>query len=144
MPAPRRHRQFVFVLVPEERVAEASVLRTASMVCRIAHQMHLTPICPTVYYASFMTAEERTLELPKVARRWLRLCERIWLQFASNDDLLDAFSFKVLQENETSGVRLPVCQLERADDSIFPVPMARDEIRFMLGCNLDVGLARCA
>jgi len=144
MAAPKRHRQFVFVLVPEEGVAEAAAHRTASAVCRIALLADLTPICPALMYVPFMTPEERSTKLPLVARQWLKRCDKIWLQFPSTKPALDAFSFRVLQNNEGSAVRRTVYQLERADESIYPVPMSREELKFLLGCNLDVGLARCA
>lgn len=145
MAAPKRARHFVFVLVPEASVLEVQAAKAASAVCRVAMLMHdLTPVCPMLYYAQFMTPEERSTKLPKLARKWLRRCSKIWLQFASNEEDLDTFSFDVLQENEKSSVRLPVYQLERVDDAIFPVPMQRDEIKRLLGLNLSVGLARCA
>ena len=144
MAAPKRSRHFVFILVPEAGVVEVTATRAASAACRVAVLRGLTPICPLLYYLPFMTPEERSTKLPRLSRQWLRRCGKIWLQFPSEAEDLDVFSFDVLQANEDSAVRLSVSQLERCDDNIYAVPMERDEIRRILGCNLSVGLARCA
>lgn len=148
MPAPKRIAKMTFVLVPEP--AESShrdVVRASQCACRVAHQMGHTPVSPLLYFLTFMSQGELSMELKRLSQQWLRRCDRIWLQFPNDNDAddLDGLAFDMLDENQRLEYRRPVYLLHpTSDDKIgyVPVAMAREEIRELLNVNLTAGLAR--
>jgi len=142
MAAPKRVREFVFILVPEEGVVERTVAQEAARACRAAFLRGFDPICPLLDTMSYLTPAERTLQLPAISRRWLRRCGKIWLQFPTDDETLDSLSFRILDENDRgAATRRPVYRLERVEEDVVPVAVNSLEIREILACNLTAGFA---
>jgi hypothetical protein len=143
MPARRWSEELVYVLVPEEGAVDQKVRAAARTACRVALLRDMTPICPILYYEPFITPEERSVKLPRLAMKWYRRCWSIWLQFPTPDEELDRLSYRMLDQNErcTYAQRRPVYRLEENEDDIIPVPLSRAEIRQILDCNIHSGLA---
>lgn len=135
----------VFVLVPDctdERVA----VRAAQLACRVAHQMGYMPFSPLLYFITFMSKGELGMELKQLSNRWVRRCDRIWLQFPHDDrEDLDGVTYDMLDDNQRMDDRRPVYLLQPSgDDKIgyVPVALTRDEVKEILMQNLTAGLAR--
>jgi hypothetical protein len=145
----------VFILVPDDgSKVDKQVIQAAQRACRIAHQMDLWPISPSLYCLSYMSVGEYSMELRALSRRWLRRCDRIWIMFpGTNEDYLDSLTYETLDGNQQLGSReygkgrRPVYQLvATGEDKIGMVPMAmsRDSVRELLNVNLTAGLtAHC-
>lgn len=150
MSAPKRVRDFVFIMVPksDSDYNGKLALRASQMACRVAHLMGLTPISPLLFYLSYLTEGELSIDLATFSKKWVRRCGKIWLQFPVEDDVqLDALSFGILDDNYAVAdyrERLPVYQLEHTGDQLIgfmPVPMQQKEIDELLNLNLTKGLA---
>lgn len=148
MPAPKRITKMTFVLVPEPSSSNTKdVVRAAQCACRVAHLLGYTPMSPLLYFLTFMSQGELTMELKGLSQQWLRRCDRIWLQFPNDQEVddLDGLAFDMLDENQRLEQRRPVYLLHPSgDDKIgyIPVAMTRAEVRELLNVNLTVGLAR--
>lgn len=146
MPAPKRIARMVFVLVPEEPEGRLAV-RAAQLACRVAHQMGFMPFSPLLYFLTYLSPGELTMELKALSQKWVRRCDRIWLQFPTVDcEDLDGLAYDLLDDNQRSRAdRRPVYLLQQSgDDKIgyVPVALTRDEVREILAVNLTAGLAR--
>jgi hypothetical protein len=150
MPAPKRVVKMAFVLVPEYgKDAGRDTVRAAQSACRIAHQLGYIPVSPLLYFLTFMSVGELSMEIKKLSQQWLKRCDRIWLQYSSptaqNAEVIDGLAFDILASNQRSSERRPVYLLHpTGDDKIgfVPVAMAQPEIRELLNLNLTAGLAR--
>jgi hypothetical protein len=145
MPAPKPIHNVVFVLVPMASEIEAAV-RAARKACRVAHYQGLRPMCPLLYYLTFMSQGEISMEHKRLFGQWLANSDRIWLQFPNEEEeLLDSASYAILEGNRRrhwNAGRKPVYQLLSAGDDYVPLPMKQDEVRELLMINLTSGLAR--
>jgi len=150
MPAPKRITKMVFILVPDDgNGTYKHSVRAAQRACRIAHQLDFMPVSPLLYFLTFMSQGELSMEIEGLSQQWLRRCDRIWLQFPHDDadasSGLDGLAFDVLSSNQRMDDRRPVYLLHpTGDDKIgyVPVAMARDEVNELLNVNLTAGLAR--
>jgi hypothetical protein len=147
----------VFILVPADGTADQRyTIRAAQQACRVAHLTGLTPFSPLLHYSGYLSPGELTQELAKLSWRWLKLCDKIWLQFAHGEDNeeLDSLCYDILEHNRRLGPRLntgygrrPVYQLHPTGEEkvgFVPVPMSKDEVGELLAINLVAGLAsRC-
>lgn len=145
MPAPRRVTKQVFILVPEED--QKSAVLAAQRACRVAHAMGLNPMSPALYFRTFLSTGELSMELRRLSLQWLKRTDRIWLQYPNDDcDRLDPLSYEILEENQRLSSRRPVYQLHsvNTDDKIgfVPVAMLREEVDDLLAVNLTSSLAR--
>lgn len=148
MPAPKRITKLAFILVPEDDSEGGRLaVRAAQLACRVAHQMGFMPFSPLLYFLTYLSSGELAMELKTLSQKWVRRCDRIWLQFPSDDrEDLDGLSYDLLDDNQRSRCdRRPVYLLQQSgDDKIGYVPVAlmRDEVREILTINLTAGLAR--
>jgi len=136
-----------FILVPEDGTRELrGTLRASQLACRVAYEKGFTPLSPSLYTLGFMSPGEMSVAARSVAQRWLRRCDRIWLQFPDDDrEELDTLGYVLLEENQRLSQRRPVYLLQHTGDAkvgYVPMPMNRDLVEEILATNLTAGLAR--
>ena len=144
MPLPKRVSKMVFIVVPLVDRLEDSV-HAAKKACRVAHQMEFKSMCPLLYYLTFLSPGEISMEHRRIFTSWLHHTDRIWLQFPyEEEESLDSFTFDVLENNRKKHwqERRPVYQLHPAGDEFVPVAMSQDDVMELLSINLTSGLAR--
>ena len=142
MPMPKPNTRLVFILVPITGRLEWSV-HAAKAACRIALQSSYQPMCPLLYYLTFLSPGELEQARRPLFMKWLPRTDRIWLQFPAEDETLDTLSYDILDGNRRSSRRKPVYQLHTAGDDFVPAPMRPDEIQELLAINITSGLASC-
>lgn len=151
MPAPKRIVRMTYVLVPETHAdrdgSNITSVRAAQSACRVAFQLGFMPVSPLLYFMTFLSEGELSMEIRKLAQQWLRRCDRIWLQFPDGEDsdVLDSLSFSILDTNQRMSERRPVYLLHSTGDEkigYIPVAMARQDIHELLNVNLTAGLMR--
>ena len=155
MPIPKRIPKMIFILVPAGPHTDSrETIRAAQTACRVAHQLGWLPFAPMLYYASYLSIGELSMEIRDLSNYWIKRCERLWLRFPhGEEDKLDTIAYDILEENHRMGTgsynegRRPVYQLHPTGDEkvgYIPIPMTRYEVRELLNINLTAGLtARC-
>jgi hypothetical protein len=141
MPAAKRVRNQVFVLVPFEDIELQSAVRAAQRACRIAHAKGLQPMSPLLYFLTFMSEGETSRVLKTASWSWLHRADRIWLFFPTDEENLDSTSYQMLDRNRRREQRQPVYQVHQAGDDFHAIPMTRGEVQELLHSNLTAGVA---
>ena len=145
----------VFILVPDDGTQDWRYsFQAATKACRVAHQLGLVPMSPMLMLAGYLSRGEMSMTLREYSQRWLRRCDKIWLQFPSDEtEDLDGISYELLDKNQRTYPRSraqhkgrrAVYQLHYSgDDKIghVPVAMSKEEISDLLLINYTSGLAR--
>lgn len=144
----KRIPKSTFILLPEEGIRDDYIIKASQRACRLALDNNYLPVCPSLFYRSFMSSGEAMLTRRQSIQQWLLRCERIWLIFPLEADRLDYVSYTILEKNRRKtafGTRVfarPLYQISIVNDLYEAVPVSNDELDDLLLANLSVGVVR--
>ena len=145
MSATKRIAGQVFVLVPDTGDVRAMVY-AAKKACRVAYQLNFEPMAPLLYFLTFLSSGEYNMDVKRLAFKWLRRSDRIWLEFPegiNSDQMIDSLTYDILDENQRLSECRSVYMLQATGDEklgFLPMPLPRQDIRELLLMNLTSGL----
>jgi hypothetical protein len=155
MPAPTRSIHHALIYAPITERGDRAVqlqIQALQRACRVALAKEETPVCPDLYYATFLSIGERFQSRASFVLKWLDRCDRIWLAapdgVAASDIIdLDPLGYKVLESNQNARRRRSVFLLQpNAKDQTgwSALPLTSRDVTYLLDCNISAMLAACA